>query len=112
MNVPPVISEIPKKPSLFPLWWALAVNVLAFLLTVQFYWVPSGARIRPMGWAMFVFILAFAGLAAIPMLTPALKIRPRLTWPWVVFILAITPFPLSQLMFHHAERVCHFIVEP
>jgi hypothetical protein len=112
MNVPPVISEIPKRPSRFPLWWVLAVNGLEFLLTIQFYWVPRGTPIRPMAWALYVFMLAFAGLVAIPMILPTLRKQPRLIWPWIVFVLAFTPYPLAIGIYDHAERVCGFISEP
>jgi hypothetical protein len=112
MNVPPVISEIPKRPSRFPLWWVLGINLLEFLLTIQFYWVPSGARIRPMAWALYVFMLAFAGLVAIPLILPTLRKQPRLIWPWIVLVLAFTPYPIAGIMFHHAQQVCGFILEP
>ena len=112
MEEPPIIWEIRQRPSRFPLWWVLVINGLEFLLTIQFYWVPRGTRIRPMAWAFWVFFLAIAGLAAIPMILPTLRRQPRMFWPWIVVVLALTPFPLARGMYGYAERLCGFISEP
>jgi uncharacterized membrane protein (DUF106 family) len=69
-------------------------------------------EIRPMAWAFWVFVLAFAALIAIPLLLPTLCKQPRMVWPWVALILALTPYPLASGMYDHAEKVCGFISEP
>jgi hypothetical protein len=112
VEAPPVIPQIQHRPSRFPLWWVLAINGLEFLLTIPFYLVPRGTPIRPMGWALYVVVLAFAALAAVPMVVPTLRRNPRMVWPWIVLVLALTPFPLARGMYWHAERVCGFISEP
>jgi hypothetical protein len=66
MKQPPIISEYQQRPSRFPLWWVLGVNLAVVLLTIQFYWVPKGMGIRPMGWTAWMFMLTFAGLVGIP----------------------------------------------
>jgi hypothetical protein len=112
MDIPPGIPQIQQQPSRFPLWWVLAINCLEFLLTVQFYWIPRGTPIRPMAWALYIFVLAIAGLAAIPMILPTIRRQPRLIWPWFVLVLSLTPYPLADGMYFHAEKVCGFISEP
>jgi len=112
MEIPPTIPIIQQRPSQFPLWWVVVVNGLVCLLMIQFYWVPRGAQIRPMGCALFVVMLTFVGLVAIPVIVPTLWRRPRMVWPWVALFLALTPFPLAQIILWHAQKVCGFILEP
>jgi hypothetical protein len=112
METPPLVSLIERRPSRFPLRWVLVINCLEFLLTIQFYWIPRGTPIRPMAWAYYVFMLAVAALVAIPLILPTLCKQPRLIWPWVVVVLAFTPYPLADGMFICAQKVCGFILEP
>jgi|GEM_PF-3565824 len=112
MDKPPGNVLIERRPSRFPLWWAVGANGLVFLLTIQFYWVPRGLPIRPMGWAYWVFMIAIGGLAVIPLALPALWRCRRLAWAWFAVALALTPLPLATAMLHHAESVRGFILEP
>ena len=112
MEQPPIIRQYRSQRSLFPLWWVLVINALEFILTIQFYWVPRGTPIRPMAWSAYVFLLAVAGLRGVPMAFPTLRRSPSLIWPWLVMILAFTPYPLALGMYKHAERVRGFISEP
>lgn len=112
MEQPPVILPSERSPSRFPLWWVLGANGLVLLITIPFYWVPSGARLRPMAWAMWVFMLALAGLFGLILVLPTLRRHRQLAWPWFVVVLALTPYPLALALIHHAEHLRKFILEP
>jgi hypothetical protein len=112
MGQPPVIPQLEQRPSRFPLWWVLGVNCIALGLTIQFYWVPKGMPIRPMAYAFWMFVLMFAGLAGIPIVLPTLRKHPTWVWPWIVVFLSVSPFPLTRLIFDHAQHLRGFILEP
>jgi|SRR6516162_7026369 hypothetical protein len=109
MEQPPTVS---KKASGFPLSWVLAVNCGAVLLAIRYYWIPKGKEIRPMGDAILVFMLVVAGLAGILLVLPTLFKHRRSVWPWFVVALSFCPYPLFMLIFHHAQQVRGFILEP
>jgi len=112
MQQPPVIGPPEQRPSRFPFWLAVGANAANFLLSIQFYFVPSGARIRPMAWAMWVFCFAVAGFIALPLILPAMRKGQRRFWPWLTVVLALTPFPLASAMLHHAAKVRGFFLSP
>jgi len=109
MEQSPIILQ---KASRFPLWWVLAVNFAVAFLAIRYYWVPKGAEIRPMGDAVLMFMLMLAGLIGILFVLPTLFRHRRLVWPWFVVVLSLCPYPLFMLIFHHAEHVRGFILEP
>ena len=111
MKQPPIISEYQQRPSRFPLWWVLGVNLAVVLLTVQFYWVPKGMGIRPMGWTAWMFMLTVAGLVGIPIVWPTLRRHRRLFWPKLVVIGSLSPLPIAMLIFAHAQHLRGFILE-
>jgi len=109
---PPVISEFPQRPSHFPLWLALVANILNALLTVQFYWTPTGAHIRPMAWAYWVFCISAIGFIAIPLGRPMFRQHPRHAVTWLTAILALSPFPLAIAKMRHAAWLRGFSFAP
>jgi hypothetical protein len=111
MKQPPIISEYQQRPSRFPLWWVLGVNLAVVLLTIQFYWVPKGMGIRPMGWTAWMFMLTVAGLVGIPIVWPTLRRHRRLFWPKLVVIGSLSPLPIAMLIFSHAQHLRGFILE-
>jgi len=86
----------------FPLWWALAANLLIIYLTLPFYSIPSGTRIRPMGWSASIFIIGFVTLGAFCSALGELYERPKQTWAWIALFLSIAPIPIALLMLRHA----------
>lgn len=112
MEQPPVIPQTEQRTSLFPLWLAAGANVANFLLSIQFYFVPSGSHIRPMAWAFWVFCIAVGGFVALPLVLPAIRRHHRRFWAWLTVVLALTPFPLASAMLHHAARMKGFFLAP
>jgi len=112
MEQPPVISQPEQRTTRLPLWLAIGANVANFLLSIQFYFVPSGAHIRPMAWAFWVFCIAVGGFVALPLVLPAIRRRQQRFWSWLTVVLALTPFPLASAMLHHAARVRGFFLGP
>jgi len=111
-ETPPVVQNARQSPSRFALWWVLAVNCGVVFLAVRYYWVPKGKEIRPIGDAILLFMLVIAGLAGILLILPTLFKHRRLIWPWSVIALSVCPYPLFMLVFHLAQHVRGFILEP
>jgi hypothetical protein len=65
-----------------------------------------------MGDAVLIFMLIIAGLAGILLVLPTLFRQRRLVWPWFVVVLSFGPYPLFMLIFHHAQLIRGFILEP
>jgi hypothetical protein len=112
MEQPPVIPQTEQRTSLFPLWLAVGANAANFLLSIQFYFVPSGSNIRPMAWASLVGCIAVGGFVALPFVLPAIRQRHRRFRAWLTVVLAITPFPLASAMLHHAAGMRGFFLAP
>ena len=112
MDQPPVILPVQQQPSRVPLWLVAAANAIVLLITIPFYFVPIGARLRPMSWAMWVLMLAAVGVLGFILVLPTLRRYRRLRWPWLVVVLGFAPYPLAMAIIHHAEHVRRFILEP
>lgn len=112
MEQPPVIPPTEQRPSRVPLWLVVVANALVLLITLPFYFVPIGARLRPMSWALWVLMLAALGVLALILVMPTLRRYRRLRWPWLVVALGFAPYPLAMAILHHAEHVRRFILEP
>jgi hypothetical protein len=108
MEQPLVIAPHEQKTSRVPLWLAVGANVANFFLSIQFYFVPSGARLRPMAWAFWVLCIAVGGLIALPLVLLSIRRDQRRFWSWLTLVLALTPFPLAAAMLHHAAKVRGF----
>ena len=70
MDQPPVILPVQQQPSRVPLWLVAAANAIVLLITIPFYFVPIGARLRPMSWAVWVLMLAAVGVVGFILVLP------------------------------------------
>src|SRR2546421_10998754 len=102
MEQPPVIRQPRQQPPRFPIWLALGANIANFLLSIQFYSVASGARIRPEAWALWVFCVGIAGFISIPFVLPALRTPEHRSRSRLTIVLGVTPFPLALAMLYHS----------
>ncbi|MFA6563576.1 MAG: hypothetical protein WCV00_16845 [Verrucomicrobiia bacterium] len=110
MEKPPIIQQPEPPPSRFPLWLALGANAANFLMSIQFYFVPSGAHIRPMAWGLWVIVVGLGGSIALPLVFDVNRRHWRKVWPWLTVLLALTPFPLAMAMLAHASKVRGFFI--
>ena len=97
-----------KIDSRAPLWWAVIANTLSLVLSLQFFWVPSDARIRPIGWVVLVVFIGVAALPVLPLTLFNLKRLRGRTWPRYAVILALTPIPLALLISRFAQLIVGF----
>jgi hypothetical protein len=108
MNPAPDPIDDDQIDSRMPLWWAIISNLVSFVSTLQFFWVPSSAWIRPMGWDMWVVLIGVATLPVLPLTLFNLKRLRGRTWPRYAVTLALTPIPLALSMAWLAHKVIGF----
>ncbi len=108
MNPAPDQSDDDEIDSRMPLWWAIISNVGSFVLSLQFFWVPSDAWIRPMGWTMWILLLGVATLPVLPLTLFNLKRLRGRTWPRYAVTLALTPIPLALCVAGLAHKIIGF----
>src|SRR4051794_19125285 len=108
MNPAPSQIDEDQIDSRMPLWWAIISNLVNFVLSLQFFWVPSGAWIRPMGWAMWIFFIGVATLPVLPLTLLNLKRLRGRTWPRYAVALALTPIPLALVVEGLAHKIIGF----
>ena len=97
--------------SRFPLWIAILANLVSFLLTLGFFRVSAGARIRPRGWSLSIFVIGLGALIVLPLVLLNLK-RLRGRWPKYAIALAFTPIPLALVIERIARGMIGYSMEP
>ena len=108
MNPAPDQIDDDQIDSRMPLWWAIISNVVSFVLSLQFFWVPSDAWIRPMGWEMWILFIGVATLPVLPLTLFNLKRLRGRTWPRYAVTLALTPIPLALSVAGLAHKIIGF----
>jgi uncharacterized membrane protein YhaH (DUF805 family) len=112
VNPAPYLSDDDQIDSRMPLWWAIIANIVSFVLSLQFFWVPSGAWIRPMGWTLWIFLIGVATLPVLPLILLNLKRLRGRTWPRYGITLALTPIPLALCVAGLAHKIIGFHYSP
>src|SRR5712672_3222283 len=101
-----------KKSSFFclPFFWVLCVNVFVIYISVPFYFLPHGERIRPMGWSMLTVMAMFAGFGGI--ILGMFRRYERVPHQWLIVTLALSPLPLAYMLFRFAILIRGLVPEP
>jgi|SRR6267154_3308533 len=102
MEQKPAMPQIQERSSRRPIWVGLMANVLTFLLSIHFYWVPAGAHVHPVIWGVCVFIIASVAFSCMPFTLPLFSRGRPVFSVWLIVVLGMTPLPLAAAMLHHA----------